>query len=123
MPEIRTKIVLPLLLTGICSIMCSCGNVNHSSDVVDVPSNQYLVLGEVKKPGYVSCNSDKPKTLLELLSEAGDFTDYAITKDIMVIHSGVTNKYDFKLIKTGKSIDPAVTCGSKIVIRSIRSTF
>jgi hypothetical protein len=86
------------------------------AEQVSSPGN-YLVLGEVKKPGAIAC-AEKARTLSELIDEAGGFSDFAYLKRVLVVHSGVTNNYNFRQIKAGTLEDPIVPCGATVRVKN-----
>lgn len=57
--------------------------------VTSISSQKVFVLGEVNKPGAFLL--DKPKTVIEAISEAGGFTDDAKIKNVLLIRGGPSN--------------------------------
>src|SRR4051812_27572852 len=115
-----------LLFMGLSLGLCSCRNPAPAHTYIDVPPNEmasghgdattyigsseavlrYIVMGEVKKPGYFPCSGTAPMRSSKLISEAGGLTDFARYRRLQVIHAGVTKIYNYRLIRQGRAEDP-----------------
>src|SRR4051812_43234300 len=88
-------------------VIMSAGGCQHPGHAVQAPKvstvPHYLMVGKVKKPGMIPCSEITTATLSGLINKAGGFTDYSLLKNIRVIHEGVTNKYNYRLIKEQKA--------------------
>lgn len=70
-------------------------HIKYASTQVKLANMRVTVLGEVKNPGLQYMYNDK-NTLLEMISQAGDFTDFADRSRIQVIRhekNGTLNTY------------------------------
>jgi len=104
-------------------ILCGCqadnkrpGCLSTSKKMLDVPVDGYRVLGQVQRPGDLSCSDQNQRTLLALIGESGGFTDDAIQSRVRVIHNGSTNIYNVRRIAHGTTNDPVIPCGSFIYV-------
>jgi protein involved in polysaccharide export with SLBB domain len=88
----------------------------YAKECKNANANHYFVVGEVMKPRPVKSDGSL-KSLVTLISEAGGFREYAYLKKIQVVHAGVTNTFDYRLIKQGKTSDPSVPLGATVVVR------
>lgn len=105
-----------------CVLASACRSVKSGAATTAVPQGYYRVMGEVKHPGLQPC-AGPDKTLQTLISASGGFTDFAITKKICVIQSGVTNTYDYQAIATRAAADPPVPCGSLVWVPRMFDSF
>ena len=113
------RILLSILLgVAACASTCACRFLKSDRIATGVPEGYCRVIGQVNEPGLIQCRESK-KTLCALISEAGGLTDFAYTKKILVIHAGVTNAFDYKIVSRGVAEDPFVKCGSTIIIQRI----
>jgi hypothetical protein len=110
MPEI-TSLMLSVAL-GLGCIGCGSYRSPSKADV----STGYQINGEVRKPGYIPCDDNVQRTLVDLISERGGLTEAAYHKKVYVIHHGTTNYYDIRPIQQGLEKDPPIPCGSVINI-------
>jgi protein involved in polysaccharide export with SLBB domain len=106
------------LIAIVCSLLTACRGPKSGDSDVTVPPGYYRVVGEVKKPGLIPCVGPE-KTLVRLIAEAGGLTEFAYTKKILVVHSGVTNTFNYKQIRNASVEDPLVPSGSLIRIKRI----
>lgn len=61
---------------------------------VIMPSKSYFIQGEVKLPGRVQLLT--PVTLLQVIAQAGGYTDYADQTDVRIIRAGRTLRFNAK---------------------------
>ena len=82
--------------------------------VMDVKSRKVSVNGDVRMPGQfdMSVNS----TVLEMLSRAQGFTDYANRKDIRILRKGKVVKFNYDRVQNGDDPDIAVEPGDIILV-------
>ncbi len=78
-------------------------NPDVSISVLSVNSKRYYIDGEVYRPGLYRLVT--PTTILEALSEAGGFRDFANPKKIRVLRGDKTFKFNYKEVSRGKSMD------------------
>jgi len=71
-----------------------------------VNSKKYYIDGEVNKPGEYKLVT--PTTILEALSEAGGFREFARTGKIRVLRGADTLKFDYKQVSHGKKMEQNV---------------
>jgi len=71
--------------------------------VQQVNSKKYYIDGEVGRPGEYRLIT--PTTVLEALSEAGGFRDFANTKKIRILRGNKTLKFNYKDVSHGKNMD------------------
>jgi polysaccharide biosynthesis/export protein len=84
--------------------------------VTEVRSKKYYIDGEVNRPGSFPLVT--PTTVLEALSHAGGFKDFANTKKIRVLRDGKVYYFNFKDVTNGKHLDEniAVENGDHIIV-------
>ncbi|MGA2185242.1 MAG: polysaccharide biosynthesis/export family protein [Bryobacteraceae bacterium] len=68
-----------------------------------VNSKRYYIDGEVNKPGEYKLVT--PTTILEALSEAGGFREFAKTRKIRVLRGTDTLKFNYKEVSHGKKME------------------
>jgi polysaccharide export outer membrane protein len=71
-----------------------------------VNSKKYYIDGEVNKPGEYKLVT--PTTILEALSEAGGFREFARTGKIRVLRGTSTLKFNYKEVSHGKKMEQNV---------------
>lgn len=71
--------------------------------IVTVNSKKYYITGGVLKPGAESLVV--PTTVLEALSNAGGFKDFANTKKIVIVRKGKRLKFNYKDVTHGKHME------------------
>jgi polysaccharide export outer membrane protein len=71
--------------------------------VTDVRSKKYYLDGEVYKPGTYLLVT--PTTVLEALSNAGGFRDFANTKKIRILRRGKVLPFNYKDVSKGKNLE------------------
>lgn len=71
--------------------------------VTDVRSKKYYIDGEVNKPGTYLLVT--PTTVLEALSNAGGFRDFANTKKIRILRQGNILHFNYKEVSRGKNLE------------------
>jgi polysaccharide biosynthesis/export protein len=71
--------------------------------VTDVRSKKYYIDGEVGKPGTYLLVT--PTTILEALSNAGGFRDFANTKKIRILRQGNILHFNYKDVSRGKNLE------------------
>jgi len=71
--------------------------------VQQVLSKKYYIDGEVRKPGSYSLVT--PTTILEALSNAGGFQEFANTKDIKILRGSKVFKFNYKQVTNGKHLE------------------
>ncbi len=81
-------------------------NPDVSISVLSVNSKRYYIDGEVYRPGLYRLVT--PTTVLEALSEAGGFRDFANTKKIRILRGGQTLQFNYKEVSHGKKMDQNV---------------
>jgi polysaccharide biosynthesis/export protein len=74
--------------------------------VTDVRSKKYYIDGEVNKPGTYLLVT--PTTVLEALSNAGGFRDFANTKKIRILRQGNILHFNYKEVSRGKNLEQNV---------------
>ena len=84
--------------------------------VTDVRSKKYYIDGEVFKPGTYLLVT--PTTILEALSNAGGFRDFANTKKIRVLRHGQILHFNYKDVSRGKNLEQniQVEAGDHIIV-------
>ena len=84
--------------------------------VNDVRSKKYYIDGEVNKPGTYLLVT--PTTILEALSNAGGFRDFANTKKIRILRQGNIIHFNYKDVSRGKNLEQniKVEAGDHIII-------
>ncbi len=78
-------------------------NPQVSVSVLAVNSKKYYITGEVNKPG--SFPLVVPTRVLEALSNAGGFRDFANEKKIVILRKGERLKFNYKEVVKGKNMD------------------
>lgn len=71
--------------------------------VLGVNSKKYYITGEVNRPG--SFPLAVPTHVLEALSQAGGFREFANSKKIIILRKGQRIKFNYKEVIKGKSMD------------------
>lgn len=71
--------------------------------VTDVRSKKYYIDGEVNKPGTYLLVT--PTTILEALSNAGGFRDFANTKKIRILRQSNILHFNYKDVSRGKNLE------------------
>lgn len=85
---------------------------------VVMPTRSYFVQGEVRAPGRYGIS--RGMTLMQAITAAGGYSDFANTRSVKVIRNGVTTTYNMRRIERNPSEDVPVESGDVIVIdRSI----
>lgn len=69
--------------------------------VTDVRSKKYFIDGQVNRPGSYPLVT--PTTVLEALSNAGGFKDFANMKKIKVLRGNQSFKFNYKEVTSGKN--------------------
>lgn len=82
--------------------------------VREVNSCKVSVNGDVRMPGQYEINANS--TVLEMLSRAQGFTDYANRKDIVILRNGQRLKFNFDRVKDGNDPDVPAQCGDIIIV-------
>jgi polysaccharide export outer membrane protein len=81
-------------------------NPDVSISVLSVNSKRYFIDGEVYRPGLYRLVT--PTTVLEALSEAGGFREFANTKKIRILRGDQTLKFNYKEVSHGKNMSQNV---------------
>ena len=71
--------------------------------VQEVLSKKYFIDGEVNRPGSFSLVT--PTRVLEALSHAGGFHEFANTKDIKILRGDKVFKFNYKQVTNGKHLE------------------
>jgi polysaccharide export outer membrane protein len=84
--------------------------------VSEVRSKKYYIDGEVLKPGTYLLVT--PTTVLEALSNAGGFRDFANTKRIRILRQGNILHFNYKDVSKGKNLEQniKVESGDHIIV-------
>ena len=84
--------------------------------VQEVRSKKYYIDGEVLKPGSYLLVT--PTTVLEALSSAGGFRDFANTKKIRILRKGNILHFNYKDVSKGKNLEQniLVESGDHIIV-------
>jgi polysaccharide export outer membrane protein len=77
-------------------------NPDVSISVLAVNSKRYYIDGEVFRPGLYRLVT--PTTILEALSEAGGFRDFANPKKIRILRGSKTYRFNYKEVIRGKNM-------------------
>ncbi|MGH9631617.1 MAG: polysaccharide biosynthesis/export family protein, partial [Bryobacteraceae bacterium] len=80
--------------------------VNSPEVIVSVQrvlSKKFHITGQVNRPGTFPLVI--PVTVLEALSNAGGFRDFANTKKITILRNGEVIKFNYKQVIKGKNMD------------------
>jgi polysaccharide export outer membrane protein len=85
--------------------------------VQEVRSRKYFITGEVQRPGDNPLVV--PTTVLEAISKAGGFRDFANTKNIVIIRGQQRFKFNYKEVIAGKHLDQNIYLqpGDYIVVK------
>jgi polysaccharide export outer membrane protein len=85
--------------------------------ILQVHSKKYFIEGEVNKPGPYELIV--PTTVLEGLSNAGGFRDFANTKKIRILRGSKVLYFNYKEVTNGKKLDQNIYLepGDHIIIR------
>jgi polysaccharide export outer membrane protein len=78
-------------------------NPDVSVSVNAVNSKQYFIDGQVHRPGEYKLVT--PTTILEALSKAGGFQDFANTKKIRILRGNETLRFNWKEVTKGKNME------------------
>jgi polysaccharide biosynthesis/export protein len=91
-------------------------NPDVNVSVTDVRSKKYYIDGEVLKPGSYLLVT--PTTILEALSNAGGFRDFANTKKIRILRKGNILHFNYKEVSSGKKLEQniLVESGDHIIV-------
>jgi polysaccharide biosynthesis/export protein len=91
-------------------------NPDVNVSVTDVRSKKYYLDGEVLKPGSYLLVT--PTTILEALSNAGGFRDFANTKKIRILRKGNILHFNYKEVSSGKKLEQniLVESGDHIIV-------
>lgn len=71
--------------------------------VVQVNSKKYFVTGQVNRPGAFSLYT--PIHVMEALTQAGGFREFANTKKITILRKGERIKFNYNDVVKGKNLD------------------
>jgi polysaccharide biosynthesis/export protein len=71
--------------------------------VIQVNSKKYYIIGEVNRPGSFPLIT--PTRILEALTNAGGFHDFANTKKITILRKGQRIKFNYKDVVHGQKMD------------------
>jgi polysaccharide export outer membrane protein len=71
--------------------------------VLQVRSKKYYITGEVNKPGSYPLIT--PTRILEALTNAGGFREFANLKKIRILRNGKTIKFNYKEVIHGKNLE------------------
>ncbi|HYL73365.1 MAG TPA: polysaccharide biosynthesis/export family protein [Bryobacteraceae bacterium] len=84
--------------------------------VQEVLSKKYFIDGEVNRPGSFSLVT--PTRVLEALSHAGGFREFANTKDIKILRGDKVLKFNYKQVSNGKHLEQNILLenGDHIII-------
>ncbi len=84
--------------------------------VTEVRSKKYYIDGEVNRPGSFPLVT--PTTVLEALSNAGGFKDFANPKKIRILRDGKVYYFNFKDVTNGKHLEEniAIENGDHIIV-------
>lgn len=74
--------------------------------VQSVRSKKYYITGEVNRPGMFPLVT--PTTILEALSQAGGFREFANTKKIVIMRGEKRLKFNYKEVVAGKHLEQNV---------------
>jgi polysaccharide export outer membrane protein len=84
--------------------------------VLQVNSKKYFVTGQVNRPGGFSLYT--PIHVMEALTQAGGFREFANTKKIVILRKGERIKFNYNDVVKGKNLDQdiLVESGDYIVV-------
>jgi polysaccharide export outer membrane protein len=78
-------------------------NPDVNVTVLQVNSKKYYIMGEVNRPGSFPLIT--PTRVLEALTNAGGFHEFANTKNIMILRKNQKLKFNYKDVIHGKNMD------------------
>jgi polysaccharide export outer membrane protein len=81
-------------------------NPEVTVSLMQVNSKRYYIDGEVNKPGEYKLVT--PTTILEALSEAGGFREFAKTAKIRILRGTTSLKFNYKEVSHGKKMEQNV---------------
>jgi polysaccharide export outer membrane protein len=81
--------------------------------------NEYFVIGEVKKEGRYTFSGER--TLLEAITIAGGYSEYADPRKIVVKRAGDTLRFNARRIESNDVDDPLIQAGD--IVRVPRHWF
>jgi polysaccharide biosynthesis/export protein len=103
--ELQASGLSPMQLTK--SVTESLTKLINNPDVMvsvtDVRSKKYYIDGEVRRPGNFALIT--PVTVLEALSNAGGFMEFANSKKIKILRGGKIYKFNYKEVIAGKKLE------------------
>lgn len=110
----QTPMQLTKTLTDLLSKYLNNPDVNVI--VTDVRSKRYYIDGEVNKPGTYLLVT--PTTVLEALSNAAGFRDFANTKKIRILRGSTILHFNYKDVSRGKNLEQNiyVRAGDHIIV-------
>jgi polysaccharide biosynthesis/export protein len=84
--------------------------------VQEVRSKKFYIDGEVNRPGSFPLVT--PTTILEALSHAGGFKEFANTKHIRILRGGTVFKFSYNEVTHGKHLEQNITVenGDHIIV-------
>ena len=82
--------------------------------IIVAQSDEYFVRGEVQRPGRYPMSGDI--TLIQALSTAGGYTDYARPSRINIIRSGESLRFNATRIERQRDPDPRIQPGDIIIV-------
>jgi polysaccharide export outer membrane protein len=116
--EVQAGDQTPLQLTKTLTEMLGkyLNNPDVNVMVQEVRSKKYYIDGEVLKPGSYLLVT--PTTVLEALSSAGGFRDFANTKRIRILRKGNILHFNYKDVSKGKNLEQniLVESGDHIIV-------
>jgi polysaccharide export outer membrane protein len=116
--DVQASNETPLQLTKSLTELLSkyLNNPDVSVIVQDVRSKKYYIDGEVSRPGSFLLVT--PTTVLEALSNAGGFRDFANTKRIRILRKGNILHFNYKDVIRGKNLEQniLVESGDHIIV-------
>jgi polysaccharide export outer membrane protein len=85
--------------------------------VMDVRSRKYYIDGEVGRPGQFALVT--PTRVLEALSMAGGFREFANQKKITILRGSQTFKFNYKEVIRGKHLEQNIYLenGDHIIVK------
>lgn len=90
------------------------GFYNRIDVIIVSQSDNYFVRGEVQRPGRYPLSGDM--TLIQAISTAGGYTDYARQSRVNIIRDGKSHRYNASRIEEQRDPDPAIKPGDIIVV-------
>lgn len=116
--DVQASNETPLQLTKSLTELLSkyLNNPDVSVIVQDVRSKKYYIDGEVFRPGSFLLVT--PTTVLEALSNAGGFRDFANTKRIRILRKGNILHFNYRDVSRGKNLEQniLVESGDHIIV-------